>query len=518
MGWIIYAVVVLAISGLIGMHLGRFREVYTEMLGMMVGMTMGMLNGFLLGYAAAAVTNSMFWGNLAGILLGLVLGVYFGRPGGLMGVMDGSMGGVMGGSMGAMLSVMVAFPRDAQVWTGALLGGMYVAGMGSLVVLIERSAPGHAAFHRLTPFLARAISMEIAEAVDEAGGRVGAAGYPASTSGRSKAASENQERPRRLVNYYALLGVPQDASSDDIAEAYLARIDNSDDADRDRLERALAALTDSKKRETYDFRLAESQSLTSESRIVSTPLSAGSNGSSGRADCCPPPKQKKLETGAGAIAASLPPTRAGNEATAKIAPQVPRAVQSAIPPRPAGSSKASQGPQGDQRGSGVRPGGSGAGAGGSQNNGARGASPAQKQGGSKQAKGGGQRQSGGRAPQKQQVRYSHAPQERRSSPISWVGGLAALVILVALGWGLMTAAGGAGVRGGSGGSIQSGASGQTLAQLDAQAVVAPVGTDGKQTMDVVLDSAAFQYKPSVIKVKQGVPVHFNLSVINGDPG
>ncbi len=63
-----------------------------------------------------------------------------------------------------------------------------------------------------------------------------------------------------------------------------------------------------------------------------------------------------------------------------------------------------------------------------------------------------------------------------------------------------------------------GASGETQAQLDQIAVVAPVGADGKQTIDVVLDSATFQYKPKAIKVKQGVPVHFNLSVENGDPG
>src|SRR5437016_568735 len=162
-GWILYAIVILVISGLIGMHLGRFREAYTEMTGMMAGMTMGMLNGFVLGYAAAAATNSMFWGNLFGILLGLSLGLYFGRPGGLMGVMDGAMGGVMCGSMGAMLAVMVAFPHDAQFWTAILLGVLYIAGMFGLVVLIEQSAPGHAAFHRLLPMFARAVAIEAAE-------------------------------------------------------------------------------------------------------------------------------------------------------------------------------------------------------------------------------------------------------------------------------------------------------------------------------------------------------------------
>ncbi len=45
-----------------------------------------------------------------------------------------------------------------------------------------------------------------------------------------------------------------------------------------------------------------------------------------------------------------------------------------------------------------------------------------------------------------------------------------------------------------------------------------MGADGKQTLDVVLNSATFQYEPKVVKVKQGAPVQFNLSVINGDPG
>lgn len=504
MGWIIYAVVVLAVSGLTGMHLGRFREVYTEMLGMMVGMTMGMLNGFLLGYAAAAVTNSMFWGNLVGILLGLALGVYFGRPGGLMGVMDGSMGGVMGGSMGAMLAVMLTFPRDAQAWTGVLLGGIYVMGMTSLVVLIERSAPGHAAFHRLTPFLARAISIEISEAARNA------ARYSVPSNGRSKGALANQNEldgqggQRRLINYYALLGISQNASKDDISEAYLEKIDDADDLNIDRLERALAVLTNSQRRDAYDIRLAESQAILNEPLVDEPQISAG--------------------------VSALSPGRTGNQTTVTVAsraPVPPRVPKGSLTARPAtGTSHA---PGNPQNGRGTQPtgsaGGSEASAGSGQTDAPRRAGPPQRQRGSargpQQNKGGGQGQSSHTA-QKQQARYASAPQQRRSSPISWVGGLAAVVILVVLGWWVMTAAGGAGVGGtlatGSSAAIQSGASGQTLAQLDAQAIVAPVGADGKQTMNVVLDSATFQYKPSVIKVKQGVPVHFNLSVINGDPG
>src|SRR2546425_9192083 len=164
------------------MHLGRFREAYTEMTGMMAGMTMGMLNGFVVGFAFAVLAGlivagpsgagaygigGMFWGNLFGVIFGLSLGTYFGRAGGLMGIMDGAMGGVMGGSMGAMLAVMVRFEDWATLWTGALLTLVYMVGMVGLVVLIERSAPGHAALHRLAPFFARAIADEVAEESEE---------------------------------------------------------------------------------------------------------------------------------------------------------------------------------------------------------------------------------------------------------------------------------------------------------------------------------------------------------------
>src|SRR5207244_1056326 len=105
---------------------------------------------------AAGVSGNMGWGNFFGILLGLGLGLYFGRAGGLMGIMDGAMGGIMGGSMGAMLSVMVRFPVESLFWTAVLLSAIYVAGMIGLVVLIERSAPEHAALHRLAPLFPRA--------------------------------------------------------------------------------------------------------------------------------------------------------------------------------------------------------------------------------------------------------------------------------------------------------------------------------------------------------------------------
>src|SRR5436309_14561465 len=215
--WLVFALVILLISGLVGLHLGRFREAYTEMTGMMAGMTMGMLNGFLLGFAAAAAGgHHMFWGNLFGILLGLLLGVYFGRAGGLMGIMDGGMGGVMGGSMGAMLDVMLQFPPEGVYWTALLLSVIYLAGMISLVVLIERSAPGHAALHRLAPYFTRAVALEVGESAED----------------------QTQARPKRPVDYYAFLGVPPDATKDEIRKAYRAKLDAAGEAGAERARRA----------------------------------------------------------------------------------------------------------------------------------------------------------------------------------------------------------------------------------------------------------------------------------------
>ena len=146
-----------------------------------------------------------------------------------MGVMDGAMGGVMGGSMGAMLSVMMRFPDWALMWTGVLLTAIWIAGMVGLVVLIEQSAPGHAAFHRLLPMFARAVAIEAGEEAELAKTK-----RRASTNGATNAPE------RRIVDYYALLGVPTDATDEDISDAYLATIDSVDAATVPRIERAFA--------------------------------------------------------------------------------------------------------------------------------------------------------------------------------------------------------------------------------------------------------------------------------------
>ena len=246
MVWIVYGISILAVSGLIGRHLGKFGDTCTEMIGMMTGMTMGMLNGFVLGFAAAAATGSMFWGNALGITLGLTLGGWFGRGGALMGVMDGAMGGVMGGSMGAMLAVMVQFPEWGVGATAVLLAALYIAGMIALVVLIEQRAPQHAAQHRLAPLFARRAVPRTTT--------VGPA--PAQAAG--------------LVNYYEMLDIPVRAATATVAQAYSAYIADADSAARTLADQALATLSNPALRSRYDRELT---------------LAAG------RGECCPPPRR-----------------------------------------------------------------------------------------------------------------------------------------------------------------------------------------------------------------------------------
>ncbi len=303
MGWLIYGAAVLAISILVGLHLGRVREAYTEMTGMMAGMTMGMLNGFLLGYTAAAISGSMFWGNLFGIVLGTALGAYYGRAGGLMGIMDGAMGGVMGGSMGAMLLVMLVWPPFIM-WTAVLLAVVYVAGMAGLVALMEKSAPEHAAFHKVLPMFARAVSNEVREET-----------------------ARTTTRGAYFDDYYTFLGIDRGATPDQITNAYLEQLSLADEATVARAERALSILSDPVRRRAYDTRL--------DSHIAS-------------GDCCPPPKKKSaVQTAAPAVAAEVP-ARLKATGTTKVAP-APVAAQSRQPERPRQAAGAARKPQGKNR-------------------------------------------------------------------------------------------------------------------------------------------------------------------------
>jgi len=57
-----------------------------------------------------------------------------------------------------------------------------------------------------------------------------------------------------------------------------------------------------------------------------------------------------------------------------------------------------------------------------------------------------------------------------------------------------------------------------VSKLESQAVAARLAPDGRQTLDVVVNGDSRSYQPYAIKVKQGVPVHFKLSVEGADPG
>lgn len=291
-GWLLYFLVVLVTSLVVGGHLGRFRESCTEMTGMMAGMTIGMLGGFTLGYGMTAASGrDLFLGNLIGVLLGAALGGWFGRTGGLMGIMDGAMGGVMGGSMGAMIAAMV-FPDWALNWTGVLFGGVYVVGAGALVALIESRAPEHEAIHWLLPKLAlvhreprrvqvkgkSAASKKASTAV--AASRSAVAAAASTRTATTKIATTAVTTTGPMQDYYALFGVPREAGLERIEEAYLDLLADADVDTVKRADRALVTLSNPERRAMYDAALAES--------LKRQPKAAAAEG---RGDCCPPKKK-----------------------------------------------------------------------------------------------------------------------------------------------------------------------------------------------------------------------------------
>ncbi len=112
------------------------------------------------------------------------------------------------------------------------------------------------------------------------------------------------------------------------------------------------------------------------------------------------------------------------------------------------------------------------------------------------------------APVRGKVKRVASPPEQREMPISWVGVLTAVVTVVMLAaWWLVS----------QGGSNVTPATANP-SQLEAQAVVALIGEDGKQTLDFVVNGYTRSYEPKAIKVKKGVPVRFNVSHKGPDAG
>lgn len=311
----------------------------------------------------------------------------------------------------------------------------------------------------------------------------------------------NPSKQRKLVDYYALLDVPRSAGEDHIREAYLAKIDEADEGDWERLERAVDVLTNIKKRQAYDQRLNENQTA------------QAAPAEDERGDSYTPPRQRKPDTAAIMAAASRTATQ--ERSTVRLSTEETRQDgaqgQGPLTGRSAGrgnSASASQA-RGSQERS-ISTSVKGGQARGANQKQADQAGRNSKQGTARQGRINGQRD--GQAVREQPVRYTRTQQQSTLS-ISWVGGLAILVILGALGWWAVTS-----INGGGAGPIDPGTQSQLEADLGTQAIVAPIAADGKQTLDLVVDGDTMSYEPKGIKVKQGVPVRFNLSVKGRDPG
>jgi hypothetical protein len=146
-----------------------------------------------------------------------------------------------------------------------------------------------------------------------------------------------------------------------------------------------------------------------------------------------------------------------------------------------------------------------------------------------QAKQARQPQKASAANRKQQQSQSkgRARSQEREAPVSWVGGVAALITatVVLVYW--LSGIGSAPVAPGGQSNVAANAytaSGRPLPaefvqQLETQAVPAQVSTDGtSQTLDMAVNGDVMSYSPKVIKVKKGVPASINLSVQGRDPG
>jgi len=111
-------------------------------------------------------------------------------------------------------------------------------------------------------------------------------------------------------------------------------------------------------------------------------------------------------------------------------------------------------------------------------------------------------------------------QAKKEPPISWVGGVVALgIATILIVWWLFTQAN-AGSLSVANAYTDNGRSlpAEFVQKLQAEAATVPVDTSGKQSANLVVNGTSMSYKPSVLKVKQGVPVHFDLTVEGRDPG
>jgi hypothetical protein len=413
----------------------------------------------------------MFWGNLFGIVFGVIIGLYFGLLAGLMGVMDGGMAGVMAGSMGAMLAVMIRYPEWAVLWTAVLLSVLYGGGVVMLVALVERRAPEQATQHLIARWF---------PAPQVVGGDESTLAIPAETG-------------PGLVNYYELLDIGVKASAAEVATAFARYVSTATAEGQQVADAALATLTNAAARARYDRELARA---------------------SGREECCAPPRRSAPGTAVYAATAPLLAARATRVTTST--PQAPsttetrpaaRPVASSVPPAPmAPAARAVPRPTAPRRGT--------VPAAAPPPPAARAIVPSAKKHGESQVQGtrgsGAQRtgRNGSRG------RPSAGGASPRWVPAAALGGVfVAGLLIVGLLLNLDAPQASAANHLSAGAS-----SGGFTAPPGQPPVVAPVGADGVQTLDLVIDGDTFTYQPRVIQVKQGVPVRLNLKTSGRDPG
>lgn len=187
----------------------------------MAAMMASMGTGLSIGYAAGLLWH-LGWANLLGVVAGGLHGLWMGRRWGPMAALDGAGGGVMGGLMGPMLAVMLLYLPTSLMLTAILMLALqlaFAAGGLYLVAAAAGAPTGRGWFGLL--------------------GRVLGAEAPPSDADR---------------DHYAVLGLSDAATTDEIAQAFLAETSNpaENPVRAGRAATAFAVLSDPVRRARYD--------------------------------------------------------------------------------------------------------------------------------------------------------------------------------------------------------------------------------------------------------------------------
>ncbi len=192
------------------------------------GMTAGMASmmaamgtGLSVGYGAGMLWH-LGWANLVGVLAGGLHGLWMGRRWGPMAALDGAGGGVMGGLMGPMLAVMLLYLKTSLVLTAVLMLALQLLFSAGALYLVAAAAGGAVG--------------------------VGWLGLLGRVLGAQTSRTDTAE------DHYGVLGVLTDATTSEIAEAFLlqSRRVAQDPRRAARVTAALGVLSDPVRRARYD--------------------------------------------------------------------------------------------------------------------------------------------------------------------------------------------------------------------------------------------------------------------------